>query len=99
MLFFRTCAALTQVFRRQSNEDQAEKESPPRPVVISDGILAMIAGSDTTATTIANVFFLLLQHKHEYRRLQVEVDKYYPAGADPLDSKYYLDMHYLDAVM
>ena len=59
----------------------------------------MIAGSDTTATTIANVFFLLLQHEEKYKRLQEEVDKYYPPGEDTLDPKHYVDMHYLDAVM
>ena len=59
----------------------------------------MIAGSDTTATTIVNVFYLLLQHMDKYRQLQAEVDKFYPAGEDALDSKHYVDMHYLDAVM
>ena len=90
------------VWRRavsQSNEDQAESQSPSRPVVVSDGILAMIAGSDTTATTIVNIFYLLLNHKDKFRILQEEVDKYYPHGEDPLNSKHYVEMHYLEAVM
>ena len=59
----------------------------------------MIAGSDTTATTIANVFFLLLQHEDKLKRLQEEVDKFYPHGEDALDPRHYVDMRYLEAVM
>ncbi|KAJ3555926.1 hypothetical protein NM688_g2310 [Phlebia brevispora] len=87
------------LFYYLSNEDQVEKESPSRPVVVSDGILAMIAGSDTTAVTIANIFYLLLIHGDKYNLLREEVDRYYPRGEDPLDPKDYINMHYLGAVI
>lgn len=67
--------------------------------MVSDGILAMIAGSDTTATTIANVFYLLLNHRDKYDLLQEEIDKYYPPGEDALNPKQYVEMPYLEAVM
>ncbi len=83
----------------QSNEDQAETESPPRHIVISDGLIALIAGSDTTATTLSNVFYCLLTHPETYKRLQDEVDKYYPLGEDALNPEHHVHMTYLDAVM
>ena len=83
----------------QSNEDGAEKESPPREIVIGDGLLALVAGSDTTATVVANIMYCLLRHPDVYKRLQAEVDKFYPPGEDSLDSKHIKDMHYLEAVM
>lgn len=85
--------------RFQSNEDGAEKESPPAAVVISDGVLATVAGSDTTATALSNTFWCLIRHPAAYRRLQAEVDKYYPHGEDALDPKHHPEMPYLEGVM
>ena len=83
----------------QSNEDGAEKESPPRHIVIGAGLLALVASSDTTATVVTNIMYCLLRHPDVYKRLQAEVDKFYPPGEDSLDSKHIKDMHYLEAVM
>ncbi|PSR70858.1 hypothetical protein PHLCEN_2v13299 [Hermanssonia centrifuga] len=87
------------LFYYLSNEDQAETESPPRHIVISDGLIALIAGSDTTATTLSNVFYCLLTHPETYKRLQDEVDKYYPLGEDALNPEHHVHMTYLDAVI
>ena len=67
--------------------------------VISDAVLAIVAGADTTATTLNNVFFHLISSPGVYSRLQKEVDKYYPPGENALDLKHYAHMVYLDAVM
>ena len=60
---------------------------------------AILAGSDTTAAVLCNLFYLLISHPYTYKRLQAEVDHYYPAGESSLDLKHYADMKYLDAVM
>ena len=73
--------------------------SPSRDIVLSDGILAIVAGSDTTATTLSNIFFNLLNHPTAYKLLQEEIDSKYPPGEDALNPKHYADMPYLDAVM
>lgn len=73
--------------------------SPSRDIVLADGILAVVAGSDTTATTLSNIFFSLLSYPETYRRLQAEVDRYYPRGEDALDPRYYVHMSYLEAIM
>ena len=83
----------------QSNEDGAEPINPPKARVLSDGLLAIGAGADTTASVLSNTFWLLLKHPQYYKRLQEEVDKFYPPGEDSLDSKYHTQMPFLDAVM
>ena len=83
----------------QSNEDGAEKASPSPAQVISDGVLATIAASDTTSNTLANTFWNILRYPQYYKRLQAEVDKYYPAGENAFDTKHHNKMVFLDAVM
>lgn len=83
----------------KSNEDGAEKESPSRGLVLSDGSLAFVAGSETTSGTLSTIFRCLLQDRATYKRLQAEVDNYYPADEDSLSTKHHQDMPYLDAVM
>ncbi len=68
-------------------------------MVISDGILALVAGSDTTAAVLSNTFWCLIRQPYAYKRLQAEVDQYYPRGEDSLDPKHHVKMVYLDAVL
>ena len=67
--------------------------------MINEGILAIIAGSDTTSSVLSNFFYFLLTYPEIYKKLQAEVDKYYPSGADALDPKYYSEMSFMDAAM
>lgn len=87
-----TCVSL------QNNEDGA---GAPRPFadVVSDGALAVIAGSDTTSSVLSNLFFFLLKEPKYYKRLQAEVDKFYPPGEDALSTKHHNDMPFLTAAM
>ncbi|KAF7791503.1 hypothetical protein EIP86_002519 [Pleurotus ostreatoroseus] len=66
---------------------------------MSDGILVIGAGSDTTSSVLSNAFYFLMSNPDAYKRLQEEVDKFYPAGEDSLDPKYYPEMSYMEAVM
>ena len=77
-----------------------EKVKPTTALVSSDSITAMVAGSDTTATALANLFWCLLAHPEAYKRLQREVDREYPRGIDPLmDTSRHGTMKYLSACM
>lgn len=83
----------------QNNEDGAEEVSPPLAQVVAEGQLAVLAGSDTTASILTSMFWCLLSHPAAYKRLQAEVDAYYPPGENALDTKHHADMPYLNAVM
>ena len=72
---------------------------PAKATVISDAGLAIIAGSDTTATVLANLVYCLLAHPDTYARLRAEVDAFYPPETNALDPAHLPQMHYLDAVM
>lgn len=63
-------------------------------------MLAIIAGSDTTATVMAAVFYFLLTHREIYQNLREEVDSAFPLGeSDPFNGAKLADMAYLNAVM
>ncbi|KDR72623.1 hypothetical protein GALMADRAFT_757265 [Galerina marginata CBS 339.88] len=44
------------------------------PLIISNVLLAIVAGSDTTASVLSNVVYLLISHPDDYKKLQVELD-------------------------
>jgi len=72
---------------------------PTMPIVRSDGLIAVIAGSDTTATTLTALLYYLLLEPAKFDRLRSEVDAYFPAGEEPLDSTKMASMPYLNACM
>lgn len=83
----------------QNNEDGAEDKSPPPQVVIPEGVLISIAGSDTVSAMISAAVYLLIQHPQTYKKLQEEIDHSYPPGENALDCGFHPEMHFLDAVM
>ena len=83
----------------QNNEDLPDKTAPPVQHLVNDGILAIIAGADTTSIALTSITYCLLAHPDVYERLQAEIDKFYPAGENALDPKHHRDMPYLTAVM
>ncbi|KAL6308816.1 high nitrogen upregulated cytochrome P450 monooxygenase 2 [Sparassis latifolia] len=87
------------LFHYLNNEDGKAEAQPPFAHVISDGSLAVIAGSDTTSGVLTSLFFCLLSHPEAYANLQAEVDKLYPPGENALDTKHHGDMAFLNAVL
>ena len=67
--------------------------------LVDDGVLAIVAGADTTSSALTSLTYLLLTHPDAYEKLQAEIDKFYPAGEDALNTKHHRDMPYLTAVM
>ena len=80
----------------QSDEPGAEKEEISFDIVINDGDLVVIAGSDTTKTVLASLFFYLLSNPEKLAKLRDEIDRFYPPG-ESLSSKHFQEMAYLDA--
>ncbi|RPD68207.1 high nitrogen upregulated cytochrome P450 monooxygenase 2 [Lentinus tigrinus ALCF2SS1-7] len=87
------------LFHYLNNEDLPDKPQPPLQQLVDDGILAIVAGADTVSSAMTSLFHCLLTHPETYRKLQEEVDKYYPQGEDAFNSKHYRDMTYLQAVI
>ena len=69
------------------------------PAVHSDGLLAVIAGSDTTATAIAVLWYYLILDPPKFDRLRNEVDAYFPQGEEPSEFARIVNMPYLNACM
>ncbi|CAA7267082.1 unnamed protein product [Cyclocybe aegerita] len=63
------------IFHHLMDEDGVASQPPSVIEVISDGGLAIIAGSDTTSTAIINLFYFLMCHPTSYKRLQAEIDE------------------------
>ena len=73
---------------------------PPFRYVMSDSMLALIAGSDTTSITLGGVFFYMLKNPGLYDRLRREVDSTFPPGeGEPFDSQKLANMPFLNSVM
>ncbi|KAH9922364.1 cytochrome P450 [Fomitopsis serialis] len=76
-----------------------EKQTP-FPVIMTNAVTAMLAGSDTTAVALCNTFYCVLAHPDVYQHLREEVDAAFPPGAgDPVDAAKLSSLEYLNAVI
>ncbi|KAI0689003.1 cytochrome P450 [Cerioporus squamosus] len=83
-----------------SNEDLPDKAPPPLRELADDGVLAVVAGSDTASLTMTSVFYLLLTHPETYVKLQAEVDTLYLLfGESSSETMHHREMPYLHAVI
>ncbi|KAF7979721.1 hypothetical protein HWV62_41076 [Athelia sp. TMB] len=63
--------------------DEESPEPPSRATVKADGIMAIVAGSDTTATTLTAMWYFLLRNPEIMQRLEEEVDSHFTEVTDP----------------
>ncbi|KAL5522514.1 hypothetical protein ACEPAG_8530 [Sanghuangporus baumii] len=88
------------LFYHLIDEEHVEPVPPTDKEIISDSGLAIIAGSDTTSTTLSGLFYYLLSNPLEYKRLQHEIDTAFPPGeGDPFDTTKLAEMPFLNAVI
>jgi len=85
------------LFYHLFDEGGIDKEPPNLAQVLSDGSMAITAGSDTTATALSNLFVFLMSNPQAYTCLQAEIDSFYPADEDGLSAKHHGNMPYLSA--
>ncbi|KAH8106578.1 high nitrogen upregulated cytochrome P450 monooxygenase 2 [Phellopilus nigrolimitatus] len=96
----RNGSLLKDLFSYLIDEDGVEKTPPVEAEIVSNGALAVVAGSDTTSSTLGGIFYYLLTHPSDYMRLQKEVDSVFPPGeGDPLDSTKLIEMEFLNAII
>ena len=72
---------------------------PTLPVIQSEGLAAVIGGSDTAATALSALWYYLMLNPPKLERLRNEVDTYFPPGEEPLDCARMVNMPYLNACM
>ncbi|KAF7344408.1 hypothetical protein MSAN_01922000 [Mycena sanguinolenta] len=80
-----------------ADEAGLEKRKPTLEDAAADGIIAIVAASDTTAFALSSVVWFLLSTPEYYRRVQQELDEVIADGDDPLDTKKYQELHFLSA--
>jgi cytochrome P450 len=61
--------------------------------------LAIIAGSDTTSSALAALFYYLLLNPEAYEHLEEEVDSAFTSGEEPLDAVKLSQMKWLNGCM
>ena len=76
-----------------------EKAAPPLATVAIDGALPIVAGADTSSCVLAHTIYCILSNPDVYKRLQAEVDAYFPPGENTMDTSKHPDMPWLNAVM
>ncbi|KAJ8091955.1 hypothetical protein PM082_024190 [Marasmius tenuissimus] len=83
-----------------TDEEGHEKVKPNPAYVRPDSVTAIIAGSDTTSTAMANFFWCIMAHPKVYERVCDEVSKEYPPGTDPLrDTSRHGNMTFMKACL
>ncbi|KAI9462029.1 high nitrogen upregulated cytochrome P450 monooxygenase 2 [Russula earlei] len=73
------------LFYHLSGEELPESERPSVDDVAQNGLLVILAGSDSTSNTLTGIIYYLLLNPTAYDRLQEEVDSVFPNGEEPLD--------------
>ncbi|KIP10629.1 hypothetical protein PHLGIDRAFT_495533, partial [Phlebiopsis gigantea 11061_1 CR5-6] len=65
--------------------------------LLGDGMLALVAGSDTTSSTLSHLFYFLLRHPECMTRLKSEVNSATQNGKNLFDFKRHTEMPYMNA--
>ncbi|TFY64573.1 hypothetical protein EVJ58_g2549 [Rhodofomes roseus] len=88
------------LFYHLNDEAKIDNDPPPLPVLVSNAVTAIVAGSDTTAASLTHALYLLMGHPTCYKRLQSELDAAFPPGGEmPTDSAKLAQLEYLNAVI
>src|SRR6266404_6367635 len=85
--------------QHQSGEEGPESERPSVDDLVLEGVLAMVAGSDTVNSTLYCALYYLVCNPAVYMRLQEEVDDAFTSGEEPLDMMELSNMEWLNACM
>ncbi|KIK57025.1 hypothetical protein GYMLUDRAFT_46640 [Collybiopsis luxurians FD-317 M1] len=64
------------------DEEDKETQKPLVPEVVADGILAIIAGTDTSASAMSSTIWFVLQNSEIYTTLQREIDEDFAQNPD-----------------
>ncbi|KAJ7766759.1 cytochrome P450, partial [Mycena metata] len=74
-----------------------EKVQPTLESSAADGIVAIVAASDTTASVLSSLVWFLLSNPEYYSRVQSELDSVFVDGDDPCDVNKHQELIFLTA--
>ncbi|ESK88227.1 cytochrome p450 [Moniliophthora roreri MCA 2997] len=81
-----------------SDEANLEEDRPALQTIAGEGVLAIIAGSDTTSAALTYTIYYLLRNPECYKKAREEVDEVFTGGTvDALDTKLYGNLDYVAA--
>jgi len=89
-------ASKKDLFYHLSGEELPETDRPSVDKIAQEGALAIVAGSDTTNSVLASLFYYLLLNPGVYKCLQEEVDSAFKDGEEPLDTVKLSHMEWLN---
>ncbi|KAF8205670.1 high nitrogen upregulated cytochrome P450 monooxygenase 2 [Mycena galopus ATCC 62051] len=95
----KTGSKVKDLFFHLIDEAGMEKRKPTFAEVVADGVLSIIAGSDTTSIAVSSFVWFILRHPDIYRRVQDEVDSVYPDGESLLDTFKHDELRFLTACL
>ncbi|KAJ3541828.1 hypothetical protein NM688_g6036 [Phlebia brevispora] len=78
-------------------EEEQLKSSKVIASGAGDGLLAIIAGSDTAAAALGHICYFLLRDPECFKRLRQEIDEAFPNRHETFDPSKQADMPYLNA--
>lgn len=70
----------------------------PEALMMQNSLLAIVAGADTTASVLSNVFYYLMRYPKYYNQLQSEVDEAF-SGSESVEADQLTNLGFLNAVM
>jgi len=80
-----------------ADEGGFEKERPSLAISAADGIVAVVAASDTTASAMSSLVWFLLSNPEYYRRVRLELDTVFVDGDDLFDIQKHAQLQFLSA--
>ncbi|THU97993.1 cytochrome P450 [Dendrothele bispora CBS 962.96] len=90
------------LFYHLVNNTFDDEEASTFPLIVSNAVLAIIAGSDTTASVLSNAVYYLLSNPTDLKRLQDELDETYSAFRDgliPIEPDVLAKLPWLNAII
>ncbi|KAJ6460899.1 high nitrogen upregulated cytochrome P450 monooxygenase 2 [Mycena sanguinolenta] len=80
-----------------ADEGGVEKQKPTLKTSAADGIVAIVAASDTTTSTLSSTVWFLLSNPDYHRRVQQELDTVFVDGDDFFDVSKHQELQFLSA--
>ncbi|KAJ7055928.1 cytochrome P450, partial [Mycena amicta] len=79
------------------DEEGHEKVQPTVPEVVVDGVLAIVAGSDTSSMALSSFVWCMMSNPDIYARARAEVDAVYPDAEAIFDSEKHGELEFVTA--